>query len=238
MKKAVILFSGGLDSTTVLAAVKNQNFDCYPISFNYGQRQSVELEACKKIAEFFNVKSHKIIHLPNDMFGNSALTNDAIEVPEHSEDTASAIPVTYVPARNTIFLSIALGYAESIGAHDIFLGISHIDYSNYPDCRPEYLESFEKLANLATRDGVEGKKIAIHAPLLHLSKAETVQLGIKNGVDYSMTISCYSADEVTGAACGKCDSCTYRKKGFLEAGIADPTKYMDLTNQTKEKVTN
>ncbi|MBA4696008.1 MAG: 7-cyano-7-deazaguanine synthase QueC [Legionella sp.] len=227
MKKAVILFSGGLDSTTVLATVKNQNFECYPISFNYGQKHSIELEACKKIAEHMGVKEHKIIHLPNDMFGNSALTREQIEVPDFSANDTDNIPVTYVPARNTIFLSIALGYAESIGAHDIYLGVSFIDYSNYPDCRPEYINAFEALANLATKDGVEGKKISIHAPLLHMSKAETVALGLKNGVDYSMTISCYSADPSTGAACGTCDSCSYRKLGFKEAGIADPTLYLE-----------
>jgi 7-cyano-7-deazaguanine synthase len=226
MKKAVILFSGGLDSTTVLAYAKNNNFDCYPISFNYGQRHNAELNAAKKIAAYFHVNEHKIITMPNDMFGNSALTRETIDVPEFSEEGMNTIPVTYVPARNTIFLSIALGYAESIGARDIFLGVSHIDYSNYPDCRPEYIEAFEKLANLATKDGVEGRKISIHTPLLHLSKAETIALGIQNGVDYAMTVSCYKADPQTGAACKKCDSCTYRMKGFLEAGLKDPTLYL------------
>jgi 7-cyano-7-deazaguanine synthase len=228
MKKAIILFSGGLDSTTVLAYVKNNNFQCFPITFNYGQRHSVELDSAKKIAEFFKVTQHKIINLPNDMFGSSALTQADIEVPEFSQDSMNIIPLTYVPARNTIFLSIALGYAESIGAQDIFLGISHVDYSNYPDCRPEFLEAFQKLANLATKEAVEGSPISLHAPLLHLSKAETIKLGIKNGVDYSMTISCYNADLHSGAACGKCDSCSYRKKGFLEASIADPTVYASL----------
>ncbi len=225
MKKAVILFSGGLDSTTVLAYAKNKNFDCHPITFNYGQRHNAELTAAKKIAAFYNINNHKIVNIPNDMFGASALTDEGIDVPEFSEDRRNAIPITYVPARNTIFLSIALGYAESIGAQDIFLGISFIDYSNYPDCRPEYIEAFEKLANLATKDGVEGRKIHFHAPLLYLSKAKTIELGIQNDVDYSMTVSCYDADPNSGAACGKCDSCTYRIKGFSEMGIADPTIY-------------
>ena len=226
MKKAVILFSGGLDSTTVLALAKNQGFNCYPISFNYGQKHSFELEASKKIVRFFDVKHHQIITIPNDMFTSSALTNVDIHVSNHSEINAPEIPLTYVPARNTIFLSIALGYAESIGAHDIFLGVSHVDYSGYPDCRPEFIEAFQTLANLATKDGVEGKKTTIHSPLLHLSKAETIQLGIENGVDYALTVSCYRADPNTGAACGACDSCTYRKKGFEEAGVKDPTKYI------------
>lgn len=224
-KKAVILFSGGLDSSTVLAFAKNQGFDCYPISFSYGQRHSVELTAAKKVADFLNIKTHKIINLPENMFGSSALTDSSIEVPQYSKETASKIPVTYVPARNTIFLSIALGYAESIDAHDIFLGVSDVDYSGYPDCRPEFIHAFEVLANLATKDGVEGKKLTIHTPLLHLSKADTVKLGIENGIDYSLTISCYSADQQSGAACGVCDSCTYRKKGFEEANITDPTLY-------------
>lgn len=225
MKKAVILFSGGLDSSTVLACVKNQNFECYPISFSYEQRHSIELTAAKKVADYFGITTHKVINLPSDMFGSSALTDNSIDVPHYSEESASEIPVTYVPARNTIFLSIALGYAESIGAHDIFLGTSDVDYSGYPDCRPEFINAFEVLANLATKDGVNGNKITIHAPLLHLSKAETVKLGVKNGVDYSLTISCYAANSISGAACGKCDSCTYRKKGFQDADIKDPTIY-------------
>ncbi|MBA2652078.1 MAG: 7-cyano-7-deazaguanine synthase QueC [Tatlockia sp.] len=224
MKKAVILFSGGLDSTTILASAKNQGFDCHPISFNYGQRHSAELEAAKKITQSFKV-IHKIITLPTDMFGSSALTDKSINVPEYSEKNISEIPSTYVPARNTIFLSIALGYAESIDAHDIFIGVSSVDYSGYPDCRPEYINAFEVLANLATKDGIEGKKLTINTPLLYLTKAETVKMGIANGVDYSLTVSCYSADKLSGAACGKCESCSYRKKGFEEAGIEDPTIY-------------
>lgn len=226
MKKAVILFSGGLDSTTVLAYAKNNDFECHPITFNYGQRHSSELNASKRIANFFKVNEHKIINLPNDMFGKSALTRTTLEVPNFSEKSLSTIPITYVPARNTIFLAIALGYAESIGAQDIFLGISNIDYSGYPDCRPEYIEAFVKLANLATKDAIEGKKLTIHSPLLHLSKAQTIELGIKYGVDYSMTVSCYNADPNTGAACGRCDSCSYRRKGFMDAGLEDTTVYV------------
>jgi 7-cyano-7-deazaguanine synthase len=226
MKKAVVLFSGGLDSSTVLAFAKSQGFDCYPISFHYGQRHSAELMAAKRVAESFGIQHHKIIALPKGAMSASALTDDTIDVPDYQEETTKEIPVTYVPARNTIFLAFALGYAESIGAHDLFLGVSHVDYSGYPDCRPEFIKAFETLANLATKDGVEGKKYTIHAPLLELSKAETIKLGLKNGVDYSLTVSCYQADPNTGAACGKCDSCTYRKKGFAEAGMEDPTLYM------------
>jgi 7-cyano-7-deazaguanine synthase len=225
MKKAVVLLSGGLDSTTILAYAKNKHFDCYAISFNYGQRHLVELSAAKKVADFFKVKEHKVITLPDDMFGSSALTDSAIDVPVYSVHSKNEIPVTYVPARNTIFLSIALGYAESIHSHDIFIGVSAIDYSNYPDCRPEYIDCFQKLSNLATKDGVEGKKMTIHTPLIHLSKSETILLGIKNGVDYTMTVSCYAAEKDTGKACGHCDSCTYRKNGFKQAGIDDQTRY-------------
>lgn len=227
MKKAVILFSGGLDSTTVLALAAHKGYECYPISFQYGQKHASELTAAKKIAAFFGVKHHQMITIPNDMF-RSALTTHALDVPNHTDIAKNEIPITYVPARNTIFLSIALGYAETIGAHDIFLGVSHVDYSGYPDCRPEFIEAFQKLANLATKDGVEGKKITIHTPLMALSKAETIRLGIANGVDYSMTVSCYRADPITGAACGICDSCTYRKKGFEEADVKDPTLYIHL----------
>ncbi len=223
-KKAVILFSGGLDSTTVLAYAKNQGFECYPISFDYGQRHRVELNAALKISKAMGITSHKIIPFPTNTFGGSALTDSHIDVPDFSEAQGSGIPSTYVPARNTIFLAFALGYAESLGAHDIFLGVSNIDYSGYPDCRPEFIQAFENLANLATKDGVSGIPFKIHAPLLHLSKAETIQLGIKNGVDYGLTVSCYRADQ-HGHACGKCDSCTYRRKGFEEAGILDPTPY-------------
>lgn len=224
-KKAVILFSGGLDTTTVLAQVLSQGYECYLITFSYGQKHSAELEAAKRVAAHMNcTERHHIIILPPDMMGRSALTSDDIAVPDYIPDSLD-IPETYVPARNTIFLSIALGYAESIGAHDIFLGVSHIDYSHYPDCRPEYIAAFEKMANLGTKEGVEGRSYKIHTPLMYLSKAETVQLGLSLGVDYSLTVSCYRADSTTGAACGTCDSCVLRKKGFEEAGIVDPTVY-------------
>ncbi len=223
-RKAVVLFSGGLDSTTVLAYAKSMGFECYPLSFNYGQRHRVELMAAKKIARSMGISEHKVIEFPPHLFGPSALTRTDIDVPTFEDSKSSEIPVTYVPARNTIFLSFALGYAESLGAHDIFLGVSDIDYSGYPDCRPEFIEAFERLANLATKDGVSGLSFKIHAPLIHLTKAETIRLGLQHGVDYGMTISCYSADQ-DGKACGECDSCTYRKKGFVEAGVKDPTLY-------------
>jgi len=224
MKKAIILFSGGLDSTTVLAYAKKQGFDCYPISFHYGQKHNIELTAAKKIADFFAVAQHKIIELPENMFGASALTDASIAVPIDAAH-AAAIPATYVPARNTIFLSIALGYAEAIGAHDIFIGVSSVDYSGYPDCRPAFIQAFEHMANLATKEAIAGKKLTIHAPLQHLNKAETIKLGLANDVNYALTISCYKADPVSGAACGRCDSCTYRKQGFKQAGVIDPTVY-------------
>lgn len=222
MKKAVILFSGGLDSTTCLAYAKSQGFDCYALSFNYGQRHSVELDAAKKIAAHFKVP-HKIFNLAIDQFGHSALTDHTIDIPEH-DTQKSMIPVTYVPARNTIFLSIALAWAEVLGAKDIFIGVSHVDYSGYPDCRPEYIQGFQQLANLATKVGVEEGGIKIHAPVIHLTKAETIKLGKSLGVDYSMTVSCYQLTE-QGQACGKCDSCTLRKRGFAEAMVPDVTLY-------------
>lgn len=222
MKKAIILFSGGLDSTTCLAYAKKAGFDCYALSFSYGQRQSAELNAAEKIAVYFNAK-HKIFNLEINQFGGSALTDHNIDVPDYDEKNTH-IPITYVPARNTIFLSIALAWAEVLNAKDIFIGVSQIDYSGYPDCRPEYIKTFQKLANLATKFGVEEGGINIHTPLIHLSKAETIQLGQNLGVDYSMTVSCYQANE-KGQACGKCDSCMLRKKGFSEAMVTDVTQY-------------
>lgn len=222
MKKAVILFSGGLDSTTCLAYAKNQGFDCYALSFNYGQRHHAELNAAKKIAAHFKAK-HNIFNLEINQFGGSALTDANISVPDDDEKNTS-IPVTYVPARNTIFLSIALAWAEVLNAKDIFIGVSHVDYSGYPDCRPEYIKVFQTLANLATKLGVEEGGIKIHTPVIHLSKAETIKMGHDLGVDYAMTVSCYKADE-KGHACGKCDSCRLRKKGFAEAMVADTTLY-------------
>jgi len=221
MKKAVILFSGGLDSTTCLALAKSQGFACYTLSFSYDQRHSAELLAAEKIATHMGV-SHKVIDISMGAIGGSALTDPNIEVPDYSGD--GKIPVTYVPARNTIFLSFALGYAEALNAQDIFIGSSSVDYSGYPDCRPEYFTAFQQLANLATKAGVEGNLFTLHTPLLYLSKAETIQLGQQFHVDYGLTVSCYRAD-TQGLACGKCDSCTLRKKGFAEAGIADPTHY-------------
>lgn len=221
MKNAVILFSGGLDSTTCLAYAKSKGFDCHAVSFRYGQRHSVELEAAKRIAAHLGVK-HIIIDLPISQFGGSALTDHKIDVPDYIGD--QGIPVTYVPARNTIFLSFALGWAEVLNAKDIFIGVSSVDYSGYPDCRPEYIAAFQTLANLATKAGVTEGNIKINAPLMHLSKAETVKLGVSLGVDYAMTVSCYQAD-FEGKACGTCDSCHLRKKGFEDANMEDPTLY-------------
>ena len=222
MKKAVILLSGGLDSTTCLALAKSEGYACYALSFAYGQRHSVELSAAQRIAEHMGASGHKIVKLDTDLFADSALTDASIQVPDFQE--GSAIPVTYVPARNTIFLAMALGFAESIGARDIFIGASSVDYSHYPDCRPEFITAFETLANLATKAGVEGDLFTIHAPLQHLSKVQTVQLGYRLGIDYSLTVSCYQANE-RGEACGHCDSCTFRKRGFEGAHLADPTLY-------------
>lgn len=222
-KKAVILLSGGLDSTTCLAIAKQAGFACYALSFNFGQKHSVELESAKSIAIKLGVSEHKILPLALSELGGSSLTDKNIDVPDYSGNTE--IPSTYVPARNTVFLSIALGWAEVLGAFDIFIGANDVDYSGYPDCRPEYLKAFETLANLATKAGVEGARFQIHAPLLRLSKNEIIKKGIELGIDYSMTVSCYRADE-QGRACGKCDSCVYRKKGFKEAGVKDPTWYV------------
>jgi len=223
MKKAVILLSGGLDSTTCLAYAKSQGFQCYALSFSYGQKHNVELDVAKKIAEHFAVEKHQIVSLSIGDFGGSALTDKSLDIPDYEDN--GEIPVTYVPARNTIMLSIALGFAEAINANSIFMGASAIDYSGYPDCRPEYFEAFRKLASLATKVGVEGSPITIETPLINLSKAETIELGHSLGVDYSMTISCYRAT-ADGLACGTCDSCVFRKKGFSGAGLQDQTKYI------------
>ncbi len=223
MKNAIILFSGGLDSTTCLAYAKSQGFNCHAISFNYHQKHSAELNAAKRIAKHLGA-NHIIIDLPNAQFQGSALTDEQVNVPDfHSNNS---IPVTYVPSRNTIFLSFALAWAEVLNANDIFIGVSAIDYSNYPDCRPEYIQAFQTVANLATKSGVENNHVRIQTPLIHLSKAKTIELGINLGVDYSMTVSCYQADS-QGLACGKCASCTLRKKGFAEANKLDPTLYQN-----------
>ncbi len=221
MKKAVILFSGGLDSTTCLAFAKSEGFDCHALSFNYGQKHTAELSAAKRIATHFNV-NHIIVDLPTQQFSGSALTDAQLNVPNYKNSTD--IPTTYVPARNTIFLSFALAFAETLKANDIFIGVSSIDYSGYPDCRPEYIQAFQKVANLATKVGVEEGNIKIQTPLIFLTKAATIQLGAKLGVDYKMTVSCYRATP-EGLACGKCDSCTLRKKGFEEAMLPDMTLY-------------
>ena len=220
-KKAVILVSGGLDSSTVLAMAKQQGFDCYTLSFDYGQRHRSELFAAAKVSEAMQVEAHKVVSLDLGTIGGSALTDTNIDVPEYE---TSGIPVTYVPARNTVFLSIALGWAEVLGANDIFVGINAVDYSGYPDCRPDYINAFEQMANLATKAGVEGNKLTVHAPLIDMTKGQIIQAGIKIGVDYSVTVSCYQADE-QGAACGVCDSCRLRKQGFIDAGLKDPTRY-------------
>ncbi len=224
-KKAVVLLSGGIDSATTLATAKNSGYEVYAISFRYGQRHHFEIEAAKKISIDMGVKRHFITDIDLTSFGGSALTDD-IPVPKKGgvEDIGKEIPVTYVPARNIIFLSLALGWAEVLGASDIFIGVNVVDYSGYPDCRSEFIEAFEKAANLGTKNGVEGKKIKIHTPLISLSKAEIIRKGIKLDVDYSLTHSCYDPDE-KGRACGKCDSCLLRKKGFEDAGVEDPTVY-------------
>ncbi|HWS04038.1 MAG TPA: 7-cyano-7-deazaguanine synthase QueC [Gammaproteobacteria bacterium] len=219
--KAVVLLSGGLDSATVLAQVRAQGFACYALSLDYGQRHASELAAARRVAAALGVVEHKIIALDLTQIGGSALTDASIAVPE---TPSAGIPVTYVPARNTVFLSLALGWAEVLGAQDIFIGVNAVDYSGYPDCRPEYIAAFERLANLATRAGVEGTPFRINAPLIAMSKAEIIQAGMQLGVDYALTLSCYAADE-RGRACGRCDSCRLRAAGFAQAGVPDPTRY-------------
>ena len=220
-KKAVILLSGGLDSATVVAMAQEQGYACYSMSFDYGQRHRSELQAARRVAQQMGVIEHKVIGLDLDGMGGSALTDSSIDVPQAP---TTGIPVTYVPARNTVFLSLALGWAEVLGAQDIFIGVNAVDYSGYPDCRPEFVEAFERLANLATKMGVEGQAIRIQAPLQMMSKAEIVEAGTRLGVDYGLTVSCYLADD-DGLACGKCDSCRLRSAGFEAAGIVDPTRY-------------
>jgi 7-cyano-7-deazaguanine synthase len=220
-RNAVILLSGGLDSATVLAQARSQGYACYALSFDYGQRHRVELDAAARVATLLGATEHRVSRLDLAMFGGSALTDLNIAVPEQ---LAAGIPVTYVPARNTIMLSIALAWAEVLGSRDIFIGVNAVDYSGYPDCRPEYIAAFEAMGNLATKAGVEGQQLRIHAPLMQLSKAQIVALGTTLGVDYTATISCYQAD-AAGRACGVCDSCRLRHQGFVEAGVADPTRY-------------
>ncbi len=220
-KKAVILLSGGLDSATVVAMAKAEGYQCYSMSFDYGQRHRVELQAAERVAHQLGVIEHKVVGLNLNGIGGSALTDLSIDVPE---SPSLGIPITYVPARNTVFLALALGWAEVLEAQDIFIGVNAVDYSGYPDCRPEFIEAFERMANLATKAGVEGEGFRIRAPLQYLSKAQIIQTGLANGVDYALTVSCYQADE-EGRACGKCDSCRLRAEGFANAGVADPTRY-------------
>ena len=226
--KAVVLISGGLDSATVLAMARAEGRECYAMSFDYGQRHRLELDAARKMAEHMGVQTHRVIRVDLAGIGGSALTAD-IAVPKNRSDAdmATGIPVTYVPARNTIFLSYGLAWAEVISATDIFIGVNAIDYSGYPDCRPEFIKAFEQMANLATKAAVEGgRSIRIQAPLLYMTKAQIIQKGVSLGVDYSLTHSCYDPTP-DGLACGKCDSCQLRKKGFAEAGLKDPQKYAD-----------
>jgi len=220
-KRAVILLSGGLDSATVAAMALADGYSCYSMSFDYGQRHRAELLAAERVAADLGMREHKVIGLDLNGIGGSALTDSSIAVPESPSE---GIPVTYVPARNTLFLALALGWAEVLGARDIFIGVNAVDYSGYPDCRPEFIEAFERMANLATREGVEGKGFRIRAPLQSMSKAQIVEAGTRLGVDYGLTVSCYQAGD-DGLACGKCDSCRFRAEGFAAAGVPDPTRY-------------
>lgn len=225
MPKAVLLLSGGLDSTTLLAVAAHDGFDVHAMTFRYGQRHQSEIDAARHVAARFAVREHVVADIDLGTFGGSALTSDSIEVPRDRDVAEGGVPVTYVPARNTIFLSFALAWAEVLGAADIFIGVNALDYSGYPDCRREYVEAFERMANLATRAGVEGAlRTRIRAPLIDMTKAQIIRLGTSLGVDYAITQSCYDPDP-TGAACGHCDACQLRRKGFLAAGLPDPTKY-------------
>lgn len=225
MKKAVVLLSGGIDSATCCAVARQDGYTLYAMSFSYGQRHRVELDAAGKLAGFFGVVHHSVVSIDLRAFGGSALTADTA-VPKNRVPTGEKndIPVTYVPARNTIFLSFALGWAEVLDARDIFIGVNAVDYSGYPDCRPEFISAYQEMARLATRAGVEGSGVTLHAPLQYLSKAEIIRIGIENGVDYTLTHSCYDPAP-DGGACGACDSCLIRKRGFEEAGVVDPTRY-------------
>jgi 7-cyano-7-deazaguanine synthase len=220
--KAVILVSGGLDSTTVLAIAQSQGYECYTLSFDYGQRHRSELVAAERVSRAMQASEHKLVHLNLDSIGGSALTDTDIDVPEEETE---GIPITYVPARNTVFLSIALGWAEVLEARHIFIGVNAVDYSGYPDCRPEFIGAFENMANLATRAGVEGQPLTIHTPLMELGKGDIIRQGQALGVDYSLTVSCYQADD-DGRACGLCDSCRLRRQGFEDAAVSDVTRYI------------
>ena len=220
-RKAIVLLSGGLDSATVLAIAKAQGYQCYSLSFDYGQRHRAELLAAQQISRQMQAAAHKVVRLDMGTIGGSALTDMEIDVPEQEGD---GIPVTYVPARNTVFLALALAWAEVVEADDIFIGVNAVDYSGYPDCRPAFIKAFEATANLATKAGVEGHKLSIRTPLIDLSKADIIQQGVERGVDYSLTVSCYQAD-AQGNACGLCDACRLRADGFHAAGVPDPTRY-------------
>lgn len=224
VKKAVILVSGGLDSATCLALAKEAGFECYALSFDYGQRASSELLAAQRLASDAGVGRHLVIPIGMGQMGGSALTDSSLSMPEDGVQE-NVIPITYVPARNTIFLSYALGWAEVLGANDIYIGVNALDYSGYPDCRPAFINAFETMANLATRAAVEGQPMRIHTPLINLSKAQIIAEGVRLGVDYALTVSCYQADP-DGRACGRCDSCRLRRKGFADAGVTDPTPYV------------
>jgi len=225
-EKAIVLLSGGLDSSTVLAVARSRGFELFALSFSYGQKHDFELAAARTIAQAFCVREHRVLKLPPDLFGDSSLVGGAA-VPKDRDPLAHAgIPSTYVPARNTIFLSYALAWAEHLEAADLFIGVSSVDFSGYPDCRPEFIGAFENLANTATRVGTElGRHITVHAPLLHLSKKETIELGLSLGVDYGLTHTCYDPVAADGAACGRCDACVLRRRGFEAAGVSDPTRY-------------
>ncbi|MFT3760775.1 7-cyano-7-deazaguanine synthase QueC [Thauera sp.] len=221
-KRAVVLLSGGLDSATCLAIARDQGFDAYALSVAYGQRHTAELTASLRVAQTLGAKEHRLARIDLGQFGGSALTDPSIDVPEDGE--SAGIPVTYVPARNTVMLSIAMAWAEVLGASDIFIGVNAVDYSGYPDCRPAFIQAFETMANLATRAGVEGARLRIHAPLIYLSKADIIRRGTALGVDYGITVTCYQADDA-GRACGRCEACRLRAAGFANAGVADPTPY-------------
>lgn len=221
MPRAVVLVSGGLDSATTLAIARSQDFACYALSFDYGQRHRAELKAARRVAESHGAVMHKTVQLDIGWMGGSALTDPNLDIPQAA---SPGIPITYVPARNSIFLAIALGWAEVLQAHDIFIGVNAVDYSGYPDCRPQFLQIFQDLANLGTRMGVEGQGLRLHAPLVHLSKAEIIATGLRLGVDYAQTLSCYNPD-AAGGACQVCDSCRLRSAGFAAAGVPDPTRY-------------
>lgn len=222
-KRAVVLLSGGLDSATVVAIAKSQGYECYALSFDYGQRALTELNAAKAVCRSLAVKEHRVFNLDLAQFGGSALTDESIDVPEGETE---GVPITYVPARNTIFLSMALAWAEVLHADAIFIGVNSVDYSGYPDCRPEFISAYETMANLATRNGVTGEPFRIETPLIDLTKAEIIAQGHNLGIDYSLTVSCYQSDD-EGRACGRCDSCRLRAKGFKDAGVSDPTRYIE-----------